>query len=136
MLSIGDISPFCTTQEKKAELRAKEEEEHRLKEKASISVPLVAEDAEDVKRAQGVEFVSGSSEGERKRRRRDICSQSVFGKEGTEGVKRVRLALATSSSSSRQSQSRSEPFSLTSKSKSVSKLRSSLGVRTSDRKSC
>ena len=84
-------------QEEKKELRAKAEEEQRLKEKASISIPLLSEHPDDVERAQKMSFASGSSGEDRKRKRLEIKSQSVFGSSvGTHKKARVTLLKACS----------------------------------------
>ena len=49
-----------------------------MQERTGVSVPLVKESEEDVKVARGVVFAAGSSRGDRKRKRVEIQTQSVF----------------------------------------------------------
>ncbi len=63
------------------ELRKAAEADKALQERASISVPLVEEKQEDIAAARKVAFTTGSSRGERKRKRLEIGTQSVFGEE-------------------------------------------------------
>jgi coiled-coil domain-containing protein 130 len=65
-------------EEKKA-LKAKADADKEIQKRASISIPLVDEKKEDISRARATEFATGTSLAERKRRRREIKSQSVFG---------------------------------------------------------
>ena len=60
-------------------LKAKAEADADLQKRASISIPLVDEQKDDVRRAQTVQFATGSSLEARKRKRREIKSQSLFG---------------------------------------------------------
>ena len=59
-------------------LKQKSKEEEELQKKASISVPLVAEHAEDVKTAKSVTFNSDNPSQEKRKRRLEIKTQSVF----------------------------------------------------------
>ena len=72
-------SHVCNTQGEKAALKAKADADTEIQTRACISIPLVDEKQEDVERAQSTRFVAGSSLDERKRKRREIKSQSVFG---------------------------------------------------------
>ena len=67
------------TQEEKAVLKAKADADAEIQARASISIPLVDEKSEDIRRAESTAFATGSSLAERKRKRREIKSQSVFG---------------------------------------------------------
>ena len=60
-------------------LKAKADKDAELQARASIAIPLVDEKQEDVRRAKSTTFATGSSVTERKRKRREIKSQSVFG---------------------------------------------------------
>ena len=66
-------------QEEKAVLKAKTEKDTELQARASIAIPLVDEKQDDIRRAKSTTFATGSSATERKRKRREIKSQSVFG---------------------------------------------------------
>ena len=76
--------------------KAKADADTEIQKRASISIPLVDERREDVKRARETEFAAGSSLAERKKRRREIKSQSVFGDSYSPGRKVARgVALKT-----------------------------------------
>ena len=60
-------------------LKAKADADAEIQKRASISIPLVDEQGADIKRAKATEFATGSSVTDRKRKRREIKSQSVFG---------------------------------------------------------
>ena len=49
-----------------------------MQERTGVSIPLVKESEEDVKVARGMVFAAGSSRGDRKRKRVEIQTQSVF----------------------------------------------------------
>ena len=126
-------------------LKQKAEEEQALKDKASISIPLVDEHTDDVRTAKKVSFGSDSSQ-DRRRKRLEIKTQSVFGSSSSsaspsksdlwrkdrEGAKRTRAMLVEACSSS--SKKRGMASGLTSGSAGVGKrtkaLRNSLGIRT------
>ncbi len=76
-------------QTERVELRKAAEADKALQERASISVPLVEEKQEDIAADRKVAFTTGSSRGERKRKRLEIGTQSVFG----EGGKQKRQSL-------------------------------------------
>ena len=80
-------------QGEKAVLKAKAEKDAELQTRASISIPLVDEKQEDVKRAKSTTFATGSSATERKRKRREIKSQSVFGDVSSPQTKMARHTL-------------------------------------------
>lgn len=65
-------------QDEKKQLKAKEEEETKFKERANLFVPLVDEHSDDVKTAKRTDFFSGSSKDERRKKRLEIKTQSVF----------------------------------------------------------
>ena len=69
-------------QREKAELKKVEERDRELQERASLSVPLVPETEEDMAAARKVAFTAASSREERKRKRLEIKTQSMFGVEG------------------------------------------------------
>ena len=127
---------LSSLQEKKAELRAQEEAERAVQVRASIAVPLVAESPEDRRRAQGVAFLADSSHGERRRKRRDIRSQPLFGLEETEGRKKARLALmaARAPLQSGGGGVAGPQAGGKLKGQSTTCLRSSLGIRTAGKK--
>ena len=75
---IALLSTVLHQEEKKA-LKAKADADKEIQKRASISIPLVDEKKEDIVRARATEFATGTSLAERKRRRREIKSQSVFG---------------------------------------------------------
>ena len=81
-------------QEEKNALKAKADADAEIQKRASISVPLVDEKKEDIATARATDFSTGSSLVERKRRRRDIKSQSVFGDSSGSKVAKV-AALKT-----------------------------------------
>ena len=128
-------------QEEKHRLKEKALEEEKLQKKASISIPLVDEHDDDVKVAQKTAFTANSSVGDRRRKRLEIRSQSVFGESSStkkpklsvqsqslssSTSKQAKLALlkACSSSSTGRARSNSDGGS------SVKGLRNSLGIRT------
>ena len=59
-------------------MKAKEEEEAKLKERANLFIPLVDEHSDDIKTAKRTDFVSGSSRDEKRKKRLEIKTQSVF----------------------------------------------------------
>ena len=82
------------SQEKKKVLKAKADADAELQKRASISIPLVDEKKEDIKRARATEFASGSPLSDCRKRRREIKSQSVFGDAYSPGgSKRAREAV-------------------------------------------
>ena len=84
------LSTVVLQEEKKA-LKAKADADAEIQKRASISIPLVDERKEDTQRARDTEFITGSSLAERKRRRREIKSQSVFG--DSPGNKMAKVAV-------------------------------------------
>ena len=66
-----------------------------MQERTGVSVPLVKEREEDVKVARGVVFAAGSSREDRKRKRVEIRTQSVF-KEANKRQARATLVKACS----------------------------------------
>lgn len=66
-----------------------------MQERTGVSVPLVKEREEDVKVARGVVFAAGSSREDRKRKRVEIQTQSVF-KETNKRQARAALVKACS----------------------------------------
>ena len=74
-------------------LKAKADKDAELQARASIAIPLVDEKQEDVSRAQSTKFATGSSATERKRKRREIKSQSVFGDTYSPDTKTARHAI-------------------------------------------
>ena len=59
-------------------LKTKEEEETKIKERANLFIPLVEEHSADVKTAKRTEFTSGSSKYEKRKKRLEIKTQSLF----------------------------------------------------------
>ena len=49
-----------------------------MKERANLFIPLVDEHSDDVKTAKRTDFISGSSSDERRKKRLEIKTQSVF----------------------------------------------------------
>lgn len=107
----GFIAVLIYTQTEKHRLKEKAEEERAFKEKASISIPLVDEHADDVKTAKTITFGSSSSE-DRRQRRLEIKTQSVFASPGSSagakegggrGTKRSRALLLEACSSKKRS---------------------------------
>lgn len=84
-----------TFRTQKVELKAKAEEDAKLKEKASISLTLLDEKSEDISAAKNTSFVAGSSREDRKRKRIEIKTESVFGAASgsSDGKKTARAAL-------------------------------------------
>ena len=114
-------------QEEKAVLKAKAKKDEELQTRASISIPLVEEKEDDVRRAKSTVFATGSSVSERKRKRREIKSQSVFGDVCSPGAKAARQSLL-------KAQVRMDCSVFGSSSQegvSVKERRNSLGIRTS-----
>ena len=125
-------------------MKEKALEEEKLQKKASISIPLVDEHEDDVKVAKKTAFTVKSSAGDRKRKRMEIRTQSVFGEsssakkpklsaqkhslggDSSSASKEAKLALlkACSTSSSSRVRSNSDGGG------SVKGLRNSLGIRT------
>lgn len=66
------------SQDEKKQLKAKEEEEKKFKERANLFIPLVSEHSDDVKTAKRTDFFSGSSKDEKRKKRLEIKTQSVF----------------------------------------------------------
>ena len=77
-------------------MKEKALEEEKLQIKASISVPLVEEHSDDVQLAQKTAFTAKSSVGDKKRKRLEIRTQSVFS--GSSSSKKVNKTGSTSSS--------------------------------------
>ena len=130
-------------QEEKHRLKEKALEEEKLQKKASISIPLVDEHEDDVKVAKKTAFTVNSSGGDRKRKRMEIRSQSVFGdsssaKKPTLSAQRDWLGSDSSSASKEAklallkacSTSGSRVRSSSDSGGSVRGLRNSLGIRT------
>lgn len=119
---------YVYLQEEKAVLKAKAKKDEELQTRASISIPLVEEKEDDVRRAKSTVFATGSSVSERKRKRREIKSQSVFGDVCSPGAKAARQSLL-------KAQVRMDRSVFGSSSQeggvSVKERRSSLGIRTS-----
>ena len=65
-------------QGEKAKLKQKAEEEKAFQSKASLSIPLVDEHLDDVKAAKEVAFLSTGPAQEKRRKRLEIKTQSVF----------------------------------------------------------
>lgn len=65
-------------QGEKVRLKEKAEKDQALQNKASLSIPLVDEHPDDIKNAQKVTFNPDSSAADRRRRRLEVKSQSVF----------------------------------------------------------
>ena len=144
-----NIIYFCVTmQEEKAVLKAKAEKDAELQARASISIPLVDEKREDVKRAKSTAFATGSSVTERKRKRREIKSQSVFGDVSSPQTKTARHTLLKAAGVCVEGSvfgrgggrthgrvGSSASSSSSSSSSSVIDRRNSLGIRTTDRSS-
>ena len=65
-------------QDEKKQLKAKEEEEAKFKERANLFIPLVDEHSDDITMAKRTDFFSGSSKDERRKKRLEIKAQSVF----------------------------------------------------------
>jgi hypothetical protein len=61
-------------------MKAKAKEDEAFQKKASISVPLVDEHSDDIRAAKRVEFGSSGFSHERRKRRLEIVTQSVFDK--------------------------------------------------------
>ena len=59
-------------------MKAKEEEETKFKERANLFIPLVDEHSDDIKTAKRMDFFSGSSSDEKRKKRLEIKTQSVF----------------------------------------------------------
>ena len=113
-------------QGEKAVLKAKAERDREVQTRACIAVPLVEEKEEDVRHARTTLFTTGSSGGERKRKRFEIRIQPVFGGGGTQSARQallkaqVRMDRSVFSGSSRRQENTS-----------VKDCRTSLGIRTS-----
>lgn len=80
-------------QEEGAKLKAEAEQDREVQKRTGVSVPLVKEREEDVEAARGTVFVASSSREDRKRRRVEIQTQSVF-KEGNKRPAQAVLAKA------------------------------------------
>ena len=65
-------------QDEKKQLKAKEEEDAKFKERANLFIPLVDEHSDDIKAAKRTDFFSGSSKDEKRKKRLEIKAQSVF----------------------------------------------------------
>lgn len=118
---------ICLQQEKKR-LIEKEKEDDKLKQKASISIPLVDEQSEDIETAKTTCFSASSSGDVRKRKRMEIQSQSLFkdssSSPSSAKVKQARLTLlkACGLSSKRTDDSRTK--------RTVKGIRNTLGIET------
>ncbi|CAI8019710.1 Coiled-coil domain-containing protein 130 [Geodia barretti] len=115
--------------EKKA-LKAKADADEEIQKRASISIPLVEEKKEDIVRARATEFAAGTSLAERKRRRREIKSQSVFG-DGSKMAKVTVLKTGAKLDGSIFSRGRHERSTGGASSGSVDQHRQLLGIKTS-----
>ena len=115
-------------QEEKAVLKVKAKKDEELQTRASISIPLVEEKEDDVRRAKSTVFAVGSSVSERKRKRHEIKSQSVFGDMCSPGAKAARQSLLKA-----QVRMDRSVFGRSTQDggASVKERRSSLGIRTS-----
>lgn len=86
----------------KVKLKDKAEEEQAFQEKTSISIPLVDEHSDDVKAAKKISFVSSGSAQERRRKRLEVTTQSVFGSKAAGGetatTKKARALLVAARS--------------------------------------
>lgn len=87
-------------QQEKTRIKEKAKEDEKLQQKASISIPLVDEHNDDVKTAKTTSFNTTSSSEDRKRKRMEIRSQSLFtdsmsssGHSGSSSSKQARLTL-------------------------------------------
>ena len=87
---------FIFPQTEKHRLKEKALEEEKLQKKASISVPLVDEHSDDVQLAHKTAFTAKSSVGDKKRKRLEIRSQSVFS--GSSFSKKLNKTKSTGSS--------------------------------------
>ena len=67
-------------------LKQKEEEEEALRIKASISIPLLDEHSDDVNMARKIPFLAKSSSQDKRKKRLDIKTQSVFSSSSSSGV--------------------------------------------------
>ena len=65
-------------QEKKAQIKAETDKDQELKDRASLSIPLVPEKQDDISTARRTAFASGSSSEDSRRKRLDIKMQPVF----------------------------------------------------------
>lgn len=88
-------------------MKAKEEEETKFKERANLFIPLVDEHSDDIKTAKRTDFISGSSSDEKRKKRLEIKTQSVFDStpsscKGSSSSK-LKTGESSSSSSSRKS---------------------------------
>ena len=89
---------LCGLQEEKAVIKAKADADAELQARASIAIPLVDEKEIDIDKAKSTKFIAGSSLDERKRKRREIKSQSVFGDAySPTGSKRTRNKMVKTS---------------------------------------
>ena len=120
---------YYSSQEEKAVLKAKADADAELQARASIDIPLVDEKQEDVRKAKSTNFATGSSLTERKRKRREIKSQSVFGDAYSPNTKISRHTLLKTGVRLDGSVFSSARHGKTGTSQSLKDHRKSLGIR-------
>lgn len=129
-LNVPFVCLFVCFQQEKIRLIEKAKEDDKLKQKASISIPLVDEHSEDIQTAKTTCFTASSSVEDRKRKRLEIRSQSLFRDSssstmdsGSTANKQARLTLMKACGLSKRKTG-------TGGSNSVRGIRNSLGIRT------